>query len=85
MSNIEELSNLINNLENKEKEELFKKITGLEKFMLKGKREEISAYYKNKYNNNPEWKQKHLERQRKYYYNRKEKLKKMSNNDIENE
>lgn len=45
----------------------------MSKFLNLEFRETRRTYYSNKYKNDPEWKKKHLERQRKYYQNKKNK------------
>jgi len=46
----------------------------MSKFLNKEFRDTRKVYYNNKYKNDPEWRKKHLARQRKYYYNKKKKL-----------
>ncbi len=54
----------------------------IHQFTLIARRDEKAQYYKDKYKNDSEWKKKHLARQKKYYYNRKERLKKMNDKSI---
>ncbi len=51
----------------------------MSKFLNLENRDTRRIYYKNKYNNDEEWKKKHLERQKKYYHNKKNKLKNKKN------
>ena len=56
----------------------------MSRFLNKDFRETRKKYYNNKYNNDPEWRKKHLERQKKYYMNKKNK-EKIKNDEVNKE